>query len=163
MSTSDYILTRTGYRKLQEELDKLVNEESVALTQRITELHEDSDFTEDPFFLEAMQEKNYLDERIARLRDVLAHAQIIEGDPSLDTAAPGHRITLRDLETSEEMSFDLLSSHEIAHSRRRGVSIASPVGKALLGQPPGQVITVAVPDGETRYEILRIEVIPDEN
>lgn len=163
MSTSDYILTRSGFRKLQDELDRLVNEESVALTKRITELHEDSDFTEDPSFLEAMQEKNYLDERVARLRDVLAHAQVIEGDPSLDFASPGHRITVRDMETSEELSFDLLSSHEIAHSRRRGVSSASPVGKALLGQPPGAIITVAVPDGQTCYEILKIEAITDEH
>jgi len=162
MSTSDYTLTRSGFRKLQDELDHLVNEEMVALNKRITELHEDSDFTEDPFFLEAMQEKNYLEERIARLRDVLAKAQVIEGDASLDAAAPGHRITVREVETGEELTFDLLSSHEIAHSRRRGVSVASPVGQALLGQPPGAIITVAVPDGETCYEILKIEAINDE-
>ena len=37
------------------------------------------------------------------------------------------------------------------------LSVAAPVGQALLGKEPGQVVEVAAPVGTFRYQIVGIE------
>lgn len=162
MSDDDIILTRTGYVKLQRELDKLENVEAVEMAERLADVHSDGgDFQEDTAFYDAMTAKNYLDERITNLRRILANATIIDEDPDPDSASPGDRVIVMDLDEKEELTFDLLGGYEIAHGMR-GVSIASPVGKALLGKKAGEKIEVETPGGLVRFKILRLEEIPPE-
>jgi len=161
MSNEEIILTRSGYERLKKELDKLTNVTAVEIAEKMAEIREDGDFSEDPAFYEAMTEKNYLDERISRLQYILNTATIIDEDPDPDTASPGDRVIVKDLDEKEELTFDLLGGYEIAHGMK-GVSIASPVGKALLGKKAGDKIEVETPGGLARFKILRLEDIPEE-
>ena len=162
MSDEEIILTRAGYEKLKRELDRLQNVTLVEMTERMAEVRaEGGDLMEDSAFYDAMKEKNYLDERIARLQMILAKATIIDEDPNPDAASPGDRVIVRDLDEKEELVFDLLGGYEIAHGMR-GVSIASPVGKALLGKKVGDKIEVNTPGGMARFQILRLEEIPND-
>lgn len=162
MSEDEIILTRAGYEKLKKELEKLETVTAVEVAERMAEVRADGgDFQDDTAFFDAVTAKNYLDERIARLNMILAQATIIDEDPDPDKASPGDRVIVMDLDEKEELAFDLLGGYEIAHGRR-GVSIASPVGKALLGKKPGDKIEVQTPGGLARYKIIRLEDIPDE-
>jgi transcription elongation factor GreA len=159
MSNEEIIITRAGYEQLKRELDKLENVEAIEMAERRVEVQGEAAFSEDSAFIDAMKEKNYLDERIGRLKSIIATATIIDDDPDPETASPGDRVIVKDLDTKEELTFDLLGGVEVAHGRR-GVSIASPVGKALLGKRVGDQIEVQVPDGVSRYKIVRMETIP---
>jgi transcription elongation factor GreA len=159
MSNEEIIITRAGYGQLKRELDKLENVEAIEMAERMVEVQGEAAFSEDSAFIDAMKEKNYLDERIGRLKSIIATATIIDDDPDPETASPGDRVIVKDLDTKEELTFDLLGGVEVAHGRR-GVSIASPVGKALLGKRVGDQIEVQVPDGVSRYKIVRMETIP---
>ena len=128
------------------------------MAQRMSEIREDGDFSEDQTFYDAMSEKNLLDERIARLQNILTRAVIIDHDLDPDAASPGDRVTVKDLDTKEELDFVLLSGAELT-SGRQGVSLGSPVGKALLGRKVGEKFSVKVPDGETRYKVIKIEPV----
>jgi transcription elongation factor GreA len=157
---SETILTRAGYEKLQNELDYLVNEEAVEVAERLADARSDVDFGEDTTFLEIMAEKTRIEDRIAQLKLILFRARVVDEDLDPDSATPGDRVVVLDMEYDEELAFDLLDSAEVSHGRQ-GVSIASPVGKALLGKKIGDVVEVKVPDGAARYKILRFEEIPD--
>lgn len=161
MSNEEIVLTRAGYERLQRELDKLVNEEVPEMAARMAALRGESDQGQDPAFFDAMKEKNYLDERVSRLQSILAQATVIDEDPDPDSASPGDRVTVVDVDSGEEMTFDLLGGPEIIHGRR-GVSLGSPVGKALLGQKKGATIEVQAPGGTHRYKILELSEIPPE-
>ena len=161
MQPDEYVLTRAGYKKLERELNKLVNVTAKEMAERMAEMRGGADAAEDTSFYEAMTEKNMLDERIARLQSILAQATVIDEDPDPDSASPGDRVIVRDLDEKEDLAFDLLGGYEIAHGRR-GVSIMSPVGKALLGKKVGDKIEVQTPGGLARYKILSLEDIPEE-
>lgn len=155
----EYLLTKSGYERLKLELEDLMTRETAQVADMLAEAREDEQ-GEEAFFYDVMVAKERLEERIARLQEVLARARIIEDDEDPDSITPGNRVTVYDMDEKEEFSFDLLSSTEIA-SGRRGVSTESPVGKGLLGHKVGDKVKIDVPDGVVRYKIRRIEMIPD--
>lgn len=54
-----------------------------------------------------------------------------------------------------EQTFRLVSAAE-ADVRNGKISVTSPIGKALLGKAPGDVVEVDVPAGRVTMEILEI-------
>jgi transcription elongation factor GreA len=163
MADEEFQLTPAGHKKLEQELYRLVNEEMQEVSERLADVGDGILLGEEANFSDAIEEKERLEERISRLRYILARATIIEEDPDPDAASPGDRVRVRDEETGEELTFDLLSGHEVAFGRRRGVTIDSPVGRALLNKRIGDTIEVKVPDGKVSYTILGFEDIPDDD
>jgi transcription elongation factor GreA len=161
LNENEYIITRAGYERLERELEILLERDNTEMAARMADVREEGDIGEEPAFFDAMKEKNQLEDRIARLRTVLARATIIDEDPDPETASPGDRVIAVDLDTDEELTFDLIGGYEVAHGRR-GVSIRSPVGKALLNRRIGDTIEVKVPDGKVRYKITGLDEIPED-
>ncbi len=154
-------LTRQGFHKLQSELNVLTSEENTKVAEMLAEARED-DQGEEAVFFDAMVSKERLDERVTHLQNVLARAEIIDADEDPDTITPGNRVTVYDTSEKEEFTMDLLDTEEITLGRR-GVSLDSPVGQALLGQHIGDRVKVEVPDGLVTYKIRKIEMIPEED
>lgn len=154
-------LTRPGYEKLRRELDILTSEENTKVAEMLAEARED-DQGEEAVFFDAMISKERLDERVSHLQDVLARAEIIDADEDPNTVTPGNRVTVYDTAEKEELVMDLLDTEEITHGRR-GVSLDSPVGRALLGKRVGDRVKVKVPDGTVIFKVRKIEMIPDED
>ena len=122
----------------------------------------EDDQGEEAVFFDAMVSKERLDERVAHLQNVLARAEIIDADEDPDVITPGNRVTVYDTAEKEEFTMDLLDTEEITHGRR-GVSLDSPVGQALLGKGVGDRVKVEVPDGVVTYKVRKIEMIPYED
>ena len=160
MAERRILLTRTGYDKLQRELNILTSEENNKVAEMLADARED-DQGEEAVFFDAMISKERLDERVAHLQNVLARAEVIDADEDPDTITPGNRVTVYDTSEKEEFEMDLLDTEEITHGRR-GVSLDSPVGRALLGKHVGDKVKVEVPDGKVTYKVRKIEMIPDE-
>ena len=154
-------LTRQGYQKLQREFNILTSEENTKVAEMLAEARED-DQGEEAVFFDAMVSKERLDERVSHLQNVLARAEIIDADEDPDTITTGNRVTVYDSSEKEEFTLDLLDTEEITLGRR-GVSLDSPVGKALLGRQVGDRVKAEVPDGLVTYKVRKIEMIPDED
>lgn len=161
MAERKILLTRKGFEKLQRELNILTSEGSMQVAEMLADARED-DQGEEAVFFDAMVSKERLDERIAHLQTVLARAEVIDADADPDTITPGNRVTVYDTSEKEEFAMDLLDSEEITIGRR-GVSLDSPVGQALLGKHVGDKVKVEVPDGVVTYKVRNIEMIPDED
>jgi len=160
MAERKILLTRQGYESLQRELNILTSEENAKVAEMLADARED-DQGEEAVFFDAMVSKERLDERVSHLQSVLARAQIIHADEDPNTITPGNRVTVYDTSEKEEFTLDLLDTEEITQ-RRRGVSLDSPVGQALLGKHVGDRVKVEVPDGIVTYKVRKIDMIPDD-
>ena len=163
MAVERFILTRQGYEDIKQELAALEEEQQERLNQ-MADVNNDMGeiVNEEAALFEVQTMKEHVDERIGHLRLVLDHAEVIDEDPDPHRVDPGDRVTVWDLETLEERVFDLIGSTEATYIRR-GVSIESPVGQALLGKKVGEIVEVAVPEGRARYAVRAITPIPEED
>jgi transcription elongation factor GreA len=156
MAAEQFLLTPAGYEQLQRELEDLL-EQSKDVAEQMADVHDDTDFGEEATYFDVMAAKEQLDSRIAHLRRVLQRAEILsEEDPDPTSVDPGEEVTVWDFSSGEQVVFQLLSSEEVARGLP-GISVESPVGKALLGRRVGDVVEVIVPDGKVRYAIRSIE------
>jgi len=64
-------------------------------------------------------------------------------------------VQVKDLEFDEVVEYMIVGSTE-ADPYELKISNESPVGKSLLGSKVGDVVEVQIPDGSTRYEVLKI-------
>ena len=79
-----------------------------------------------------------------------------EDEAGTDAVSIGSRVTLKDLEYDEEVTYSIVGSTE-ANSLKGFISNESPLGKALLGKKAGDHIHVESPSGIVEYNILAIE------
>ncbi len=159
MVADRFTLTQAGYEALQRELQNLEAEHG-----QDQKNFDDVNYSSDPSHEEAAyddtkQTKEINEDRIEHLKTVLANAEVIGEDPDPTRVDPGDRVTVWDFTERQTLQFDLIGGSEVIYGQE-GVSIDSPVGKALLGHRVGDVIEVEVPDGKERYAIRQIEPIP---
>ena len=151
------LITRAGFARLLEELDRL----TTAGRQEIAERFRDAVSTganpaENADYLDARAEQALLECRIAILRQRIAAAQVVEPDGLNGILDLGERVRLHDLETGERVEYELVGSLEADPSAGR-ISAASPVGQAVRGRQQGDVVIVEAPKGWLRFKILDIE------
>jgi transcription elongation factor GreA len=152
------ILTREGYHQLEQELHDLKTRGREEIAARLNDVRDDTAPSDESLLFEAMTAQEQLEARIAQIERILATAEVIDHDPDPDSASPGDRVIVWDYAEKAEFAFDLLGSAEVAFGRS-GVSIESPVGRALLNRRVGDIVEVQVPDGIARYQIRRLEQI----
>jgi transcription elongation factor GreA len=153
----DIVLTRSGYEKLQEELDNLKNVKRWEVAKRLEHARAFGDITENSEYEDAKQEQAFLAGRILDIERTLDNARIIK-EEELDSGSVnlGSLVILRDLEHKEDLTFRVVSSPE-ARGSRECISDQSPVGKAILNRKTGETVEVTAPSGVLRFKILKIE------
>ncbi len=150
-------LTPEGYKQLQEELDHLTTIVRPQISAQILEARRDKDIRENAPYHAAKDQQGMVEARIRELEHVLAGAEIIgqRVGVSRGRLGIGSVVVLRDLNFEEEVRYTLVSPSE-ANPREGKLSIASPVGKALLDNTQGAVVEVDAPAGKMRYRIERV-------
>ena len=156
MTEKEVFLTREGLEKLENELEesKIVKRKEVA--ERIRQALDFGDISENPEYDQAKNEQAKLEERIAKIESILRNAKLIEEeDIPTEIVGIGSKVVVLDIEYNEEMEYTIVGSAE-ANPYDGKISNESPVGRALLGSKPGQIIDVNVPDGVLKYQIQKI-------
>ncbi len=150
-------LTREGYEKLSAELKRLKNVERRRIARAIGDARLLGDISENAEYDAAKDAQAHCEARIAELEAKLASVRIIENEniPS-DKIFIGAVATLLDLETEEESKYMLVSPEESNYEENK-ISIASPIGKGLMGHQAGETVSISVPAGILKYKILKIE------
>ena len=77
-------------------------------------------------------------------------------DIPTDKVYIGAIITLKDLDTEEELKYMMVSPEEANYEENK-LSIFSPIGKALMGHSLDEELEIKVPAGVLKYKILNIE------
>ena len=149
-------LTREGFEKLRDELEKLKTTERRKIAKAIQEARLQGDISENAEYDAAKDAQAHCEKRIADLETKLAQVRIIENENiPADKVFIGAKVDLKDLETDEAMKYLLVSPEESNYEENK-ISITSPVGKGLLGHKEGETVEITVPAGKLRYKILKI-------
>jgi transcription elongation factor GreA len=149
-------MTRKGYQKLQEELERLLKVERPKNIQAIAEARAHGDLSENAEYHAAKEKQSFMEGRIQELKAKLALAEII--DPSKinqSKAAFGAKVKVLDTAADEEYIFMLVGPDE-ADVKSGKISISSPVGRALIGKEVGDTAMIKAPARTMEYEILEI-------
>lgn len=156
MSRKEVILTEEGLKALQDEVNYLSTVKREEVAERIRQARDFGDITENSEYDDAKNEQALLEHRISLLQEKLRRARVIK-DSEIDTerVSIGSTVTLRDLNANEIRIYTLVGSAEADPTKAR-LSNESPVGQALLGKKVGDVVTVPVPVGALKLEILAI-------
>ena len=149
-------LTKQGYTELEAELAELKRKRP-QLIEEMRRAAADKDFRENAPLAAAREQRGHLEGRIRELEETLKAATIISGDEGLALKTNvGDVIVLSDSASGEELRYIIVDPKEV-DPRQGKISIASPLGKALIGRGEGEVVEIAVPAGKLRYRIKRIE------
>lgn len=153
-------LTLEGKAKLEAELAELKSTKREEIAEKIKVARSYGDLSENSEYDEAKNEQAIVESRIATLEATLKNAVIVEDDAVVsedsDTIWLGNTITVLDVETGEELTYDIVSSIE-ADPMNGKISDDSPLGKAVLGRKEGETIEVEAPIGMLEYKILKVE------
>jgi transcription elongation factor GreA len=149
-------ITREGYDSLKSELERLKSVERPKNIRAIEEARGHGDLSENAEFEAAKERQGFIEGRVSELEYKLANAEII--DPSVlpkDRAVFGSRVVVENIETGESLEYQLVGPDESDIGKGR-ISVASPLGKSLIGRKTGDEITVQVPGGMRSYELVDI-------
>jgi transcription elongation factor GreA len=149
-------LTQQRYDEMVAEL-KVLKDRSRHLVGEMQRAAADKDFRENAPLQAAREERGHVEGRIKELDEALKVATIIEEkkEPAVKTIV-GDSIVLEDLASGEELRYKIVDPREVDASRGK-ISLASPLGKALLGRKSGETVEINAPAGRLRYRIQRVE------
>ena len=156
MVERDVFLTPEGLQKLEGELDEAKTIKRKEIAEKIKQALAFGDISENAEYDQAKNEQAQLEEKIAKLEDMLRNAKIIEEDEiTTDKVGVGSKVKVLDMEFDEQMEYTIVGSAE-ANPYSGKISNESPVGKALLGGKIDETIDVQVPDGIIKFKIIDI-------
>jgi transcription elongation factor GreA len=153
-------LTSQGYSKLEKELADLKNQ-LPRVIEDIQKAAADKDFRENAPLSAAREQKSHIEGRIKEIQAVLTRAKIIAEGRDTSRAKFGDTVALRDLSSGREFSYTLVDPRE-ANPAKGKLSVASPLGKAILDKEQGQTVAVAAPAGTFSCRIESITALSRE-
>jgi len=152
-------MSQTGYQRLREELERLERVERIEVVRSIERAREHGDLKENAEYHAAKERQGMIEGRIMELKDRIGRAEVIDcSKVKCARAVFGTVVTLLDLTTEEEVSYQLLGTDEV-DVNNGAISVFSPLGRAILGKTVGDEIRVVRPKGGgvREYELVAID------
>ena len=147
-------LTAEGAERLRAELTELTKVKRPEVIARIRAAKELGDLKENADYSSAREEQSFLEGRVQSIEAQL-RAAIIAVVPAAGAGADlGSRITV-EIDGMTD-TYTLVGTAEADPSSGR-LSVASPVGRALLGAVAGAEVAVQTPRGAVTYRVLSVE------
>ena len=144
MAEKKTILTYTGLKALESELEelKVVKRKEVAV--KIREAREQGDLSENAEYDAAKDEQRDIETRIEEIEKLLKNVEVVDEDEvDLDKISVGCSVVLYDNEFEEEVEYKIVGS--------------TPLGMALLGKAVGDEVVVETQFGTSEFKVLKIE------
>ena len=147
-------LTREAHDRLRRELDDRSTTKRTEISRWLERAREHGDIRENADYDAAKNEQGHNEARIRHLESLLRSAVIVESSDS-DVVAPGTIVEIR-MDDDEASTEYLVGSIEERHESIDVLSVSSPLGQALLGTSPGQVVEYAGPRRTFQVEVIRV-------
>ena len=155
MSEINYY-TPEGLDNLKSEIKQLESIERPKISQQIAEARDKGDLSENAEYDAAKEAQGMLEARIAKLKNKLANARIID-DNEIDNSKVFilSTVKIKNIKNNMELSYTLVAENE-ANIKAGKISVDSPIGKGLLGKAVGDIADINTPAGIMKFEILSI-------
>ena len=152
---ADTYLTREGLAKLQAEYTSLLAQKR-DLTEEVSKAAAMGDLRENAEYHAAREGLQHVSQRLAELDAKLRSVRLIDGlEVKAGEARVGVTVTLEDQQTKERFVYVLVGPEE-ADPPNGKLSIASPLGKSLLGKKPGDAFTLSLPNVSVPYKVVSL-------
>jgi transcription elongation factor GreA len=147
--------------KLQAEVELLHQELSVTLPAALEKAIALGDLKENGDYHAALERQRFVQARLGHLTSRLTKlSQVDISKIPSDRVGLGSRVVVRDMDTKEEETLELIIPDtmeiEVGH-----ISVASPLGSALVEKKVGQVTEARLPFGTRKLKILKLETLHD--
>lgn len=148
--------------KIADEVEALTRELNVDLPRRIEKAVELGDLRENAEYKSALERQQFVQARLGHLARRMSDLSKIDvDDMPVDRVGFGSKITVRDLTRDRVVDYTIVAGDymdlEAGH-----ISMASPIGKGLMGARKGEEVTVRLPGGERRFKVTRLSTLPEQ-
>ncbi len=135
--------TPQGFKALQDELDYLVTVRVEENKKEISTARSFGDLSENSEYDEAKAEQGKIHARIAELREMIAHAKVID-ESQIDESkvSVGSIVKIFNKTRNIEVTYNIVGSYE-TDPKNGKISDSSPIGMALIGAVAGDEVVVA--------------------
>jgi transcription elongation factor GreA len=147
-------MTRTGFERLRDELDRLKRVERPAITRAIAEARAHGDLSENAEYHAAREKQSFIEGRINDLEGKIGHAEVIDPPTTGDRVTFGSTVRLED-ESGKDVRYWIVGSDEAAPARGR-ISVLAPLARTLIGKRVGDTVKAQLPGGAKTFEILDV-------
>lgn len=156
MNNKETILTEKGLQELERELEHLKTVGRQEIAEKIKVARSFGDLSENSEYDEAMSDQGKMEARILEIEYMLKNVKIIDEDNiNTDKVFVGSKVTIKDLETKEKLTYQIVGFAQADPDNGR-ISDESPVGKALIGKKTGDTVSVEAPMGIISFKIMSI-------
>jgi transcription elongation factor GreA len=150
-------LSPQAHQRLTDELAHRSTIRRREISEWLERAREHGDFRENADYDAAKTEQGHNEARIRHLEAILKAAIVVE-TAAADRVEAGTLVEVR-MEDEEETSTYLLGSIEERGSGYDVISPGSPLGRALLGHTPGEIVSYDAPGGSFAVEIVSVRPI----
>ena len=150
------ILTREGYEKLEKELDYYVSVRRNEISEQIAIARGFGDLSENAEYDEAKNEQSRIEAKIVEMENTLRNCIVVENDEvSTDVVGVGNSVKVYNETLKKEQIITIVGANETDPANLK-ISSESPIGAALLGAKVGDEVSVEVPMGVMKMNVLEI-------
>jgi transcription elongation factor GreA len=151
--------------RLQAEVERLNHEINFVLPQEIERARAHGDLRENSEYKAALERQQFVTSRLSHLRLRLSKlSSVQEKDIPRDRVGFGSRVTVEDLDTKKREIYALTLGEFIEGGEDGGempVSMASPLGRALVGKKVKEKLQIVLPMGKRRIKIVALHTVHD--
>lgn len=149
-------ITRDGYNRLHKELENLKKVVRPQVIKAIEEARAHGDLSENAEYVAAKEHQSFVEKKIQETEQKLANSEIVDTlNLSNDKVGFGSTVTLENPDNGGKVTYQIVGPDESDIPSGK-ISIASPLGKALIGKEVDDEVIVRTPGGIKKYIILGI-------
>jgi transcription elongation factor GreA len=147
-------------QKIADEIDRLMHELTVTLPKAIQKAVELGDLNENAEYRSAIERQQFVQVRLNHLAQRAGElARIDVSSIAPDRAGFGSKVKLQNLHSNEVVEYNIVFGDYIDLDSNQ-ISLASPIGQALLGKQLGDEVVVRLPRGDRTYRIIELVTLP---
>ena len=145
--------------KLHDEVERLQHELNVILPNEIRKAVELGDLRENSEYKSALERQQFVQARLGQLRQRLSKlAQIDVSQIPTDRVGLGSRVVVEDQQSRATEVYQLVFGDSVEFEDGH-VSMASPIGRALLGKCVGDLAVLKLPGSTRQLKIVELTTI----
>ena len=149
-------------QKLGAEVEKLQHELNVVLPNEIRKAVELGDLRENSEYKAALERQQFVQARLGQLRQRLSKlSQIDVTQIPADKVGLGSRVVVEDQATRTRETYNLVFGDSVEFEEGH-VSMASPIGRALVNKGVGDLTMLKLPTATRRLKIVELATIHDQ-
>ncbi len=153
MEQKEY-LTKQKFEELNKELEELKTVRRKEVAESLEYAKSLGDLSENAEYQEARENQATIEERIAKIENLIKSAVIVELHHS-EVVDVGTTVTVKKEGDKEAHTYKIVGSEE-ADTLQGKISYISPLGKALMGKKKGEKFDLTTPKGVVHYTLTHI-------